>query len=549
MARKVFIDGLTFAKAMISGANALRNSKDRIDALNVFPVPDGDTGTNMSSTAISIVPKMLQVSKDATIADVSKTISTSMIYEARGNSGVILSQIFKGFSLGCEGKVDLDLNDFLNALKSAVDRAYKSVFKPVEGTILTVIRETTEQIVKEFEKADETSTSLKEVWGRLLEHCRRSCDETPNKLKTLREVGVTDSGGEGLYKIFWGINEFLNGRPVEITNATEDVSVFVSDMEVYEGEFGYCTEVLIDLSEPDKFDKESFIKKIEKKANSLVVVSDDNILKVHGHTLRPGEFLNIAQHYGEFIKIKSENMTLQANNSKANSEKFTEAQKQEDRVKCAVVSCNLGSGIIEKMKELGASYVVESGETQNPSAQDIINAIQSVNADNVFILPNSSNVILVAQQAAQVIQDKNVIVLPTKTQIQGLTAIINFSPDLDPDDNLEIMNDSIENVQTGEVTKAIRQTKLNGVEINNGDFLSIHNGKIIASSKTASQALKTLIKKMIKGSSEIVSIYYGDEGSLSIAEELSNYIDANYEIEIEINEGNQPNYHYLIGVE
>ncbi|WP_117274974.1 DAK2 domain-containing protein [Mycoplasmopsis edwardii] len=549
MARKVFLDGLTFAKAMVSGANALKNSKDRIDALNVFPVPDGDTGTNMSSTAISIVPKMQLVTKDTDIAEVTKTISTSMIYEARGNSGVILSQIFKGFALGCEEKMDLDLQEFLVALQSAVDRSYKSVFKPVEGTILTVIRETTENIVKKYKGVDEDKVTIKEVWGDLLEFCRRSCDETPNKLKTLREVGVTDSGGEGLYKIFWGINEYLNDRPVEISDVAEDVSVFLSDTEVYEGEFGYCTEVLIDLNEPEKFDREAFVKKVEKKANSLVVVSDDNILKVHGHTLKPGEFLNIAQQYGEFIKIKSENMTLQANNSKANNEKFNEAKKDQDRVKCAIISCNLGSGIIEKMKELGASYVIESGETQNPSAQDIINAIQATNADNIFVLPNSSNVILVAQQAAQVVDDKNIIVIPTKTQIQGLTAVLNFSPEADAEDNLEMMTDSISEVQTGEVTRAIRQTKLNGVEINNGDYLSILNGKIIASSKTANQALRKLVKKMIKGSSEIISIYYGDEGNLSEAEELANFIDANYDIEVDIIEGNQPNYHYLIGVE
>ncbi|SYV96832.1 dihydroxyacetone (glycerone) kinase, DhaK2 subunit [Mycoplasmopsis edwardii] len=325
--------------------------------------------------------------------------------------------------------------------------------------------------------------------------------------------------------------------------------MFLSDTEVYEGEFGYCTEVLIDLNEPEKFDREAFVKKVEKKANSLVVVSDDNILKVHGHTLKPGEFLNIAQQYGEFIKIKSENMTLQANNSKANNEKFNEAKKDQDRVKCAIISCNLGSGIIEKMKELGASYVIESGETQNPSAQDIINAIQATNADNIFVLPNSSNVILVAQQAAQVVDDKNIIVIPTKTQIQGLTAVLNFSPEADAEDNLEMMTDSISEVQTGEVTRAIRQTKLNGVEINNGDYLSILNGKIIASSKTANQALRKLVKKMIKGSSEIISIYYGDEGNLSEAEELANFIDANYDIEVDIIEGNQPNYHYLIGVE
>ncbi|MCU9935225.1 DAK2 domain-containing protein [Mycoplasmopsis cynos] len=548
MNKKVLLDGLTFAKAIISGANALINSKEKIDALNVFPVPDGDTGTNLASTVGTIGSKMSQVSNKTSISEVSKIISTAMIYEARGNSGVILSQIFKGFSIGCENKENLNLDEFLDALEQAVDRAYKSVFKPVEGTILTVIRETTENVVAKYKDVNR-HVSLQEIWADVLTFSRKSCDETPNKLKILREVGVTDSGGEGLYKIFWGINEYLNGRPVEISNATEEVSIFLSDKEVYDGEFGYCTEVLIDLNEPEKFNKKSFIKKISKQVNSLVVVNDDNILKVHGHTEKPGEFLNITQEYGEFIKIKSENMTLQANNSKANNEKFNESKKNQDRKKCAVVSCNLGSGIISKMKELGADYIVESGETQNPSAQDLINAINSVNADNVFILPNSSNVILVAQQAAQVVDDKNVIVIPTKTQIQGITAVLNFNSDFEPEENNEIMVDSIEDVQTGMITKAIRNTKIDGIEIKVGNYLAILNGKIIASTRTASQALKTLTTKMIKSSSEIISIYYGDEGSISESEELLNFINSNYDIEVEIIEGNQPNYHYLIGVE
>ncbi|WP_027121140.1 DAK2 domain-containing protein [Mycoplasma leonicaptivi] len=545
---KKILNGYEFANALISGANSLRNSKNRIDALNVFPVPDGDTGTNMSATAMSVVEPLSSVSENVRIDEVAKIVSQSMIYEARGNSGVILSQIFKGFSLGVTEKEALDLNELLDALNSAVDRAYKSVFKPVEGTILTVIRETTEFLNLEF-RNQKQEVSIQEFFKKLLEFARKSCNETPNKLKTLREVGVTDSGGEGLYEIFRGMLQYFIGEPVEISDKQEDILTFLSEDEVYDGEFGYCTEVLVDLFEFETFDKNAFTSELEKIANSLVVVTDDNILKVHGHTEKPGDLLNLSQKYGEFIKIKSENMTLQANNSKANKQKFNETSKQIERVQSAVVSCNLGSGIIQRMKDLGCDYIVESGQTQNPSAQDLINAIKSTNAETVFILPNNSNVILVAQQAAQVVQDTNVIVIPTKTQIQGMTAMLNYNPEFDNQTNIELMSESIENVQTGEITKAVRDTKINGVQVNNGDYLAIHDHKIVASNKDWKDSVKYLIKKMIKPTSEIISIFYGDESDQRSAEEIGNFIESKYNIEIEIIAGNQPNYDFLIGVE
>ncbi|QGZ97779.1 DAK2 domain-containing protein [Mycoplasma sp. NEAQ87857] len=538
------LDGELFAKAMISGANALTNKKNQIDALNVFPVPDGDTGTNMSSTVNSIINNLSNL-EDYSIENVSAKIAHSMIYEARGNSGVILSQIFKGFALACVGKEALDVNELIEAFNSATARAYKSVFKPIEGTILTVIRETSESLATNLYNQD---VSIEQFFEATLKYMRKSCDETPNKLKTLREVGVTDSGGEGLYTIFWGINQYLNNQPVELNEQEEDIANFISDKEVYEGEFGYCTEVLVDLNKPDSFDKNSFIEKMEKIANSLVVVNDDNLLKIHGHTKKPGKLLNFAQKFGEFIKIKSENMTLQANNSKANSQKLQELANGE-RKKCAIVSCNLGSGIIERMKELGCDYVVESGQTQNPSAQDLIKAFQSVNAENIFVLPNNSNVILVAQQAAQVFTDSNIIVIPTKTQVQGMTAILNFNDSTDPELNHEMMLDSIEEVISGEITQAVRNTKINNIKISKKDYLGILNGKIITSQKDIIKTAKTLLEQMIDSSKEIVSLYYGDDESYSTAAEIANYITSKYDIEVEIIEGNQPNYNFLIGVE
>ncbi|MHA3801526.1 DAK2 domain-containing protein [Mycoplasma sp. Z463D] len=546
MQDNMILNGEVLSKALISGANALVNAKNKIDALNVFPVPDGDTGTNMASTIATTVAN-LEANANESVSKILSNMAHDMIYEARGNSGVILSQIFKGFALGTADKDVLNTADLIQAFEGATARAYKSVFKPVEGTILTVIRETTEYLKAEFSGKE---VSYVTFFEKALEFARKSCDETPNKLKTLREVGVTDSGGEGLYTILWGINEALHDRFVAISEEDNNINNFISETEVYEGEFGYCTEVLIDLDNPEKFDKESFTKRLEKIANSLVVVNDDNLVKVHGHAIKPGKLLNLAQEYGEFIKIKSENMTLQANYSKANAEKMKqEAQNNEARKTCGVVSCNLGSGIVKRMKELGCDFIVESGQTQNPSAQDLINAINNVNAETVFVLTNNSNIILVAQQVAQVIDNKNVVVIPTKSQMQGITAMLNFNHDFTAEENIEMIEESIATVVTGEVTKAIRNTTLNGVKIKNGSYLAIVDGKIISAHTSVMAAVKAILKTTVKPSSELVSIYYGDESNLGEAEEVSNYINATYDCEVDIVEGNQPTYQFLIGIE
>ncbi|MGZ9756263.1 DAK2 domain-containing protein [Mycoplasma sp. 4423] len=539
---KILLDSKTFLQGMLSGSNALVNAKNRIDALNVFPVPDGDTGTNMSSTISAAIAKLDESYFNLPISEVTKQLALNMMYEARGNSGVILSQVFKGFSLACAGLASLDLKQLLIAFQEATNRAYKSVFNPTEGTMLTVIRETSENLNQEFLKA--TEVSLLDFWTKVLDFSRKSCDETPNKLKTLREVGVTDSGGEGLYIIFKGFFEYLKGNPVEKSENGDDISVLVSDSEIYSGEFGYCTEVLVDLNNPHSFDKNIFSKQIEEIANSLVIVNDDKLLKVHGHTVKPGEFLTLAQKYGEFIKIKSENMTLQANNSKS-----IYAKTSDEMAECGLVSCNLGSGIIKRMQELGTDFVVESGQIQNPSAQDLINAVAKVNAKNVFILPNNSNVILVAQQAAQVVTDKNIIVIPTKSQIQGLTAVLNFNSEFSAKENEELMLDSLSDVQTGEITKSVRKTKINNIVIRKGDYLGIHDGKIIASERDLTITFKKLITKMVKKQSQMITLYYGDDVDTATLLELSNYLEANYNLQIEVVEGNQPNYQFLIGVE
>lgn len=539
------LDGKLFAQAVISGSNALVNAKNRIDALNVFPVPDGDTGTNMASTIQGAASKMNF--EQANLSKISDEIAKNMLLGARGNSGVILSQIFRGLANGFVSISSASTQDLIFAFTAATKKAYSAVLKPIEGTILTVIRETSEMLSKEFK--DRNDVELEEFFKKVVEFARISCDNTPNKLKTLREVGVTDSGGEGLYTIFNGMYQFFAGKPVEISQSSEQIDKFINDTEVYDGEFGYCTEFIIDLSSPEGFDKEEFTKSIGEIATSLVVVNDENILKVHGHTVKPGDMLNFGQNYGEFIKIKSENMTLQANNSKATAEDLKETKDEQKKSLCGIISCNLGSGIIERMREYGCDYIIESGQTQNPSAQDLIEAINAVNAETVFVLPNNSNILLVSQQAAQVVNDKNVIIIPTKTQIEGITALINFNKDNTAEDNQEIMLEAIKDVTTGEVTKAVRTTKLNGVDIKEGEYISITRGHIIASCETYLESSKKLINKMVKTNHEIISIYYGDIASESDAIELQNWIEGNFDIEVEIINGNQPNYQFIIGVE
>lgn len=543
------INGLDFAKALISGSNNLINNKNKIDALNVFPVPDGDTGTNMASTMEATLA-FLKVNEEKNISKVLDEIAKKMLFGARGNSGVILSQIFRGFSNGIKDYESVSAKELLKGFEGAAKKAYSAVLKPIEGTILTVIRETYELLNKEYTNSKD-DIEIADFFSKATAFARISCNNTPNKLKTLREVGVTDSGGEGLFCVIEGIYNYLIDKPIEISDEDCDVTKFINDTEVYDGEFGYCTEFIVDLTNFQKFDVDKFRNAMKKLATSLVVVNDENILKVHGHTLTPGKMLNFAQKFGEFIKIKSENMTLQANNSKGNAEKLKLQDNENKMALCGIVSCNLGTGIINKMVEYGCDYVIESGQTQNPSAQDIIDAINNVNAENVFVLANNSNIVLVSQQAAQVITDKNVFVIPTKTQVQGLTAILNFNKETSPEDNLEMMNEAIEEVSSIEVTQAVRTTKLNGVDIKKDQFISILNGKIIACQDNFIEAAKSAIEKVLDkdDSKELITIYYGDLVSELDANELLNWVQSQYDIEVEIYNGNQPNYHFLIGAE
>ncbi|WP_029513485.1 DAK2 domain-containing protein [Mycoplasmopsis primatum] len=537
------INGNIYSTLIISGANNLINNKNRIDALNVFPVPDGDTGTNMSSTVEEAV-KALKQSNSAHLGEVSTIVSKNMLLGARGNSGVILSQIFKGFATYFADKKEIDINDFIKGFRSATERAYQSVLKPVEGTILTVIRETTENLEKNISNIK----SFEQLLDLAKEFSRTACDNTPSKLKILREVGVVDSGGEGLATFIAGMQSAIYGNNIEIADTEMSIDKFISSDEVYSGEFGYCTEFIIELKELDEFNKKSFEKAIAKKANSLVVVQDNELLKVHGHTLKPGDLLNFAQKYGEFIKIKSENMTLQAESTRNKNVVINDLNIDSNR-KCAIISCNLGSGIIQRMKDLGCDVIVESGQTQNPSAADIIEAIKSIEANDIFILPNNSNIFLTAEQAATTINDKNIHIIHTKSQIQGINAMLAFNKDSNAEENQELMDEVMQMVKTGEVTKAIRDTNINGIKIKKDEFISILDGKIVSCKPSYLDAAKQLIKETATEDTEVITIYYGDEATEPDANELSNYISRYYDCEVQIVNGNQPNYHFLIGFE
>ncbi|MDZ7293129.1 DAK2 domain-containing protein [Mycoplasmopsis pulmonis] len=540
------IGGHEWSKAFISASNNLQNHKNEINALNVFPVPDGDTGTNMVATVVDST-LLLEDEKESSIGLISEIISKNMLLSARGNSGVILSQIFKGFSLAFQGKKTINIAEAIDGFEQAYKSAYSAVLRPVEGTILTVVRETYEHLFKNKSNIDDFISFFKKA----VEGAEKSLAKTPEKLPILKEVGVVDSGGRGFVEILKGFLAFFQDEPIALKQLDSSDSAFFLSKEVYDGEFGYCSEFILELNDEKikKFNRDKFATKLEKIASSVVIIHDKNILKVHAHVEEPGVFLNMAQKFGEFTKIKIENMTEQANESKKlTNQEVTSLISKVNQVS-GIVSCNLGQGFIDEMKELGCNFVIESGQSQNPSAKEIMEAIESVGAPNVFVLPNNSNIFLAAQQAAQTVKDKNVYVMQTKSQVEGIVAMEYFNHEASYEDNKELMEEALENVQTGEVTKASRSTKINDVKINKDEYLAIANGKIVGSEKTNVEAFKKVLKHLVNENSDLITIYYGDWVSKTEIEELTNFIEIKYEVEIKIKNGKQLVYDFLIGVE
>lgn len=541
------LDGLKLKEILESGVNAMSNNIERIDALNVFPVPDGDTGSNMGATARAAFDSIKNL-QDKEISNISAKFARGMLLGARGNSGVILSQIFKGISMGFADKNEASTFDIVEAFKMAKEYGYKSVMKPIEGTILTVIRMTSE----ELEKQVTPSHTIEELFEVAVKAARKATDETPNLLPVLKEVGVTDSGGEGLFLILEGMLLALKGNPVKLSDKQAEIASSAFDFfegeEDFDGEFGYCTEFIVELKAHKHFRKDKFQMAMEKMGNSIVIVHDEDILKVHIHTLHPGKVFTFAQKFGEFLKIKSENMTLQANESTSKRKEST-SDVSKEKINIGVISCHVGSGIIEEAKDLGADFIIEGGQTMNPSAKDFIDAIGRINSDKIIILPNNSNVILAAQQVAKTINDKDILIIPTKTQMQGLSALMNFDRDGSLEENKKEMHEAIEEVKTGQVTVASRNTTIEGVKVKEGEYLAIAERKILESNPSKVRSAISIAKKLIDDETEIVTIYYGDDATKTDADEISSFIETHYDVEVEIKSGKQPVYNFLMAFE
>jgi len=547
------IDGQLFKQMVICGANVLHNNFPEIDALNVFPVPDGDTGTNMSLTFTSGANDIASMTTK-NIAEVAKKLSKGLLMGARGNSGVILSQIFRGIAQGLEGKEQVNAIEFAHALTKGAEVAYRAVMRPTEGTILTVIRESATE-TSAYAKED---MEMEDLFSYFVERAQVSLDHTPELLPVLKEVGVVDSGGAGLVLILSGFLAGLNGDMIERVEVVENqskeslVDVQTDDEEGY----GYCTEFIfrLDPRKAKSFTEERLKTELANiPGNSIVVVQDEDIVKVHVHTLKPGNALNLAQRFGEFIKLKIENMQEQHNNIIANEAtptKKEEAKKVREHKDTAVISVAAGDGVKDLFFELRCDEVVSGGQTMNPSAEDIVAAIREVNADNVIILPNNSNIVMTAQQAAVILEDEiNVVVIPSKTIPQGLSACIMYNPEADIETNIDEMNEAIANVKTGQITFAIKDTNIDGVDIKANDYMALVEKKIIACIPDKVEACKRALRELITEDDEIVTLIAGEDVTEDELEEITSFLEREYEVEVEAHEGLQPVYSFIIGVE
>ncbi len=553
------INGKTLKKLLISASNNLYNHYPEVDALNVFPVPDGDTGINMSLTCTSGANEIAKL-EDDDLYLVAKTFSRGLLMGARGNSGVITSQIFRGFSAALEGKEKVDAVLLANAFKNGSDVAYKAVMRPVEGTILTVIRESSTSLVKKIKSGD----SIEETLAFLLNEAQASLERTPELLPILKEVGVVDSGGTGLVRIIEGMYLACRGEFVERSEnkAQSETLTGASSVDMGDEEFGYCTEFIMSLG-PDSvkkpFSQKPFANWLNKHGNSLVVVVDEDIVKVHVHTMTPGEILNYAQQYGEFLKLKIENMTEQ-HHALENGANVTphvdmveeKKEKEAPLEEYAIIAVSSGEGINEYFKELGASFIVTGGQTMNPSSEDFVSAIKKVHAKNVFILPNNSNILMAASQACDIVSNDeiNAFVIPSKTIPQGIVACFNFDAELSAQENFRNMKASLKNVKSGEITFSIRDCEIKGVKILKDDFIGIFEKDIICGMKDKFDCLEYLVDNMLDDESFLLTIFVGEGVKREDVVPTKNKIQEKYpDLNIEIKDGKQPVYSFLISIE
>ena len=553
------INAAVFAKMFLAGAKNLEAKKEWINELNVFPVPDGDTGTNMSMTIMSAAKAVSEL-ENPTMKELAKAISSGSLRGARGNSGVILSQLFRGFTKVIAEYDELDVVILTEAMQKAVETAYKAVMKPKEGTILTVAKGAANKALELCDDTDDIVFFVDEV----IKEADHVLSKTPDMLPVLKQAGVVDSGGQGLVQVLKGGYDSLIGKEIDYSiegsAASAGVMKITAETEA-DIKFGYCTEFIIVLNQPLTEKQEHEYKNfLESIGDSIVVVADDEIVKTHVHTNDPGLAIQEALKHGSLSKIKIDNMREEHQEKLIkDTEKLAKEQKEEEtkeekteepRKEMGFISVSIGAGVNEIFNGLGVDYIIEGGQTMNPSTEDMLNAIDHVNADNIFILPNNKNIVLAANQAASLVEDKKIIVIPTKTIPQGITALINFIPDQSAEENAERMTEELENVKTGQVTYAVRDTVIDDKEIKHGDYMGIGDKSILAVGKDIKSTTEDMVAEMIDEESAIICIYYGEEVTEEDANALGAALEEKYpEVEVEIHFGGQPIYYYVISVE
>lgn len=559
------IDCQLVKKMFLAGAKNLEAKKEWINELNVFPVPDGDTGTNMTLTILSAAKEVSGL-EYPTFETLAKAVSSGSLRGARGNSGVILSQLFRGFTKEISGVDEIDAKVIARSFERAVETAYKAVMKPKEGTILTVAKGVADKAKEMAKKTDDLEIIFRET----IEHGDYVLSQTPEMLPVLKQAGVVDSGGQGLMQVLKGAYDAFMGKEIDLS-AIESVkpaavSGNIDDIDTADIKFGYCTEFIVMLEKHyDSSDEHEFKSYLESIGDSIVLVSDDELIKVHVHTNDPGLAIQKALTYGSLTRMKIDNMREEhhervikdaqkkAAEQKAAEDKekaAAEAKKDEPRKQYGFISVSVGDGINEIFEGLGVDYIIEGGQTMNPSTEDMLNAIENVNADTVFIFPNNKNIILAANQAETLVEDKKVVVIPSKTVPQGITAIINFIPEKSIEENTSAMTAEMEKVKTGQITYAVRDTELDGYVIKENDIMGIGDNGIVAVGSDIKSTAADTIEALIDENSELVSIYYGSDVSEAEADELAEKLTEKHgDIEFEVNYGGQPIYYYVVSVE
>ena len=556
------INAAVFAKMFLAGAKNLEAKKEWINELNVFPVPDGDTGTNMSMTIMSAAKAVSEL-ENPTMKELAKAISSGSLRGARGNSGVILSQLFRGFTKVIAEYDELDVVILTEAMQKAVETAYKAVMKPKEGTILTVAKGAANKALELCDDTDDIVFFVDEV----IKEADHVLSKTPDMLPVLKQAGVVDSGGQGLLEVFRGAFDGYLGKEIDYS-AFEKVSsgpavTRISQQAEADIKFGYCTEFIILLNKPLPDEElHSFKEFLTSIGDSIVLVADDEIVKVHVHTNHPGQAFEKALTYGALSRMKIDNMREEHQEKLIkDAEKLAREQEEQEKKEAAVkaakehkkygfISVSVGEGLSTLFKELNVDYIIEGGQTMNPSTEDMLNAIAEVNADTIYIFPNNKNIVLAANQARDLTEDKEIVVVPTKTIPQGITALISFQPEMNGEENLEAMMEAVSMVKTGQVTYAVRDTRLDEKEIHEGDIMGIGDHGILAVGKGRENVAKEMVAAMVDEDSEVISIYYGAETTEEDAESLAAELEEAYpDCEVEVNMGGQPIYYYIISVE